>query len=58
MKKAAKKTTKKTYCMVCPKWEIKNPDRCSNTIKKGAKTLYFCTKRCKERFEKAPDKFL
>ena len=50
--------TKKTYCVVCPTWEIKNPERCSNTIEKGSKKLYFCTKRCKERFEKTPEKFV
>lgn len=54
MKAAAKK---KTYCTVCPKWEIKLPERCSNTIKKAAKTFYFCTARCKERYLKAPEKF-
>lgn len=48
---------KKTYCRVCPTWEIKNPDRCSNTVKLSTKTLYFCTKKCKERFAKAPEKF-
>jgi hypothetical protein len=47
----------KTFCRVCPTWEIKNPDRCSNTLKKGAELIYFCTKRCKERFEKALEKF-
>lgn len=52
-----KVTKKKTYCAVCPTWEIKNPDRCSNTIKKTSKTLYFCTKKCKERFTKSPEKF-
>lgn len=54
----AKKTSKKkTFCTICPTWEIKNPDRCSNTIKKAAKTFYFCTKKCKERFTKTPEKF-
>jgi hypothetical protein len=48
---------KKTFCKVCPKWEIKYPERCSNTIKDGASTLYFCTKKCKDRYEKAPEKF-
>ncbi len=51
------KKTNKTYCTVCPKWEIKKPERCSNTVKKGAKILYFCTARCKERYSKAPEKF-
>ncbi|MCC7404066.1 MAG: hypothetical protein IT288_06665 [Bdellovibrionales bacterium] len=48
---------KKVFCTVCPTWEIKNPDRCSNTLKKRSKTLYFCTKRCKERYTKSPEKF-
>lgn len=56
MTKVASK--KKTFCTVCPTWEIKNPDRCSNTLKKASKTLYFCTKRCKERYSKSPEKFL
>ncbi|MGZ3743677.1 MAG: hypothetical protein ACXVB1_09595 [Pseudobdellovibrionaceae bacterium] len=54
---AKKSDVKKTFCVVCPTWEIKNPNRCSNTIKKGASTLYFCTKKCKEKFEKTPEKF-
>lgn len=49
--------TKKTFCKVCPKWEIKRPDVCSNTKTVKGKKLYFCTKRCKERFEKDPSKF-
>lgn len=49
--------TKKTYCVVCPTWEIKNPDRCSNTIQKASKVLHFCTKKCKERYVKSPEKF-
>ena len=49
--------SKKVFCVVCPKWEIKKPERCSNTIKKGSSTLYFCTKRCKERYQAAPEKF-
>jgi YHS domain-containing protein len=51
-------SSKKSYCQVCPTWEIKLPDRCSNTIEKKGKKMYFCTKRCKERFIKAPEKFL
>ena len=46
-----------TYCTVCPKWEIKQPERCSNTLFDGEQKRYFCTKRCKERYEKAPEKF-
>ena len=45
-------TSAKVYCKMCPDWEIKNPARCSNTLQQGGKTLYFCTKRCKERFQK------
>lgn len=48
----AVKKAKKTFCSICPDWEIKNPDRCLNTLKKGSKTHYFCTKRCKEKFIK------
>lgn len=48
---------KKTYCVVCPTWEIKRPEQCSNTIKNSKKTLYFCTKKCKERYTKSPEKF-
>ncbi|MBX9771481.1 MAG: YHS domain-containing protein [Candidatus Obscuribacterales bacterium] len=51
----AKKT--KVFCPCCPKWEIKRPEVCSNTLVYKRKKLYFCTKRCKERFEKAPEKF-
>lgn len=55
----AKKTvTKKIFCTVCPTWEIKKPEVCSNTLTHKNKKHYFCTKRCKERFEKAPEKFL
>ncbi len=41
----------KTFCKMCPTWEIKQPERCSNTLQK-VKKLYFCTKRCKDRFNK------
>lgn len=53
----AAKHPPRVYCPVCPDWEIKLPDRCSNTLKHGERTLYFCTKRCKERFMKNPEKF-
>ncbi len=56
-KSAKKPAGPKTHCVVCPTWEIKHPDRCGNTLKHGARTLYFCTKRCKERFVKDPAKF-
>ncbi len=53
----SKKNVKKVYCNVCPDWEIKRPEKCSNILMhKGAKR-YFCTRKCKERFEKAPEKF-
>ena len=48
----------KIYCPCCPQWEIKSPERCSNTLAYQGRTLYFCTKRCKDRFEKNPEKFL
>ena len=51
-------TTKRVFCRVCPKWEIKRPKACSNTLIYKRKKQYFCTKKCKERFEKAPEKFL
>lgn len=54
----AKLKTKKTYCRCCPKWEIKNPDKCSNTLTYRGEKQHFCTKKCKEKFEKAPEKFL
>ena len=49
-----KAAARKVYCRVCPDWEIKHPDRCSNTLTQRGATLYFCTRRCKERFLKAP----
>jgi YHS domain-containing protein len=47
----------KVYCRVCPKWEIKRPERCSNILEEKGKKIYFCTRRCKERYQKAPEKF-
>lgn len=52
-KKARSARAKKEFCVMCPDWEIKIPERCSNTLKRGAKTLYFCTRRCKDRFLRA-----
>ena len=53
-KKAAPKArAKKVFCVMCPKWEIKRPERCSNTIGAGASKKYFCTARCKERYAKS-----
>lgn len=51
-KKTKAKKAKKTYCVMCPTWEIKRPEICSNTLKAGTKTLYFCTRRCKDRYAK------
>ena len=51
-----KKVIKKIYCTVCPKWEIKRPEQCSNTLSKGTRKYYFCTKKCKERFLKKEEK--
>ncbi|MBK8171088.1 MAG: hypothetical protein IPK60_12190 [Sandaracinaceae bacterium] len=39
-----------THCAMCPDWEIKRPEKCSNTVERKGKTVYFCTKRCKEKF--------
>lgn len=48
-----KAKAKKVFCKICTDWEIKKPERCSNTVKKTSGTLYFCTKRCKEKYVKA-----
>jgi hypothetical protein len=53
----AKSKKAKVYCAVCPDWEIKCPEKCSNTLTHKGKKRYFCTRKCKERFEKAPEKF-
>lgn len=52
------KNAKKIYCVCCPTWEIKHPDRCSNTSVYKGRKRYFCTKKCKDRFDRAPEKFL
>jgi YHS domain-containing protein len=52
------KVKRKTFCTCCPKWEIKRPEQCSNTKTLKAKKYYFCTKKCKDKFEKTPEKFL
>jgi YHS domain-containing protein len=68
-KAKAKSAAAKTYCVVCPSWEIKHPERCSNTVTlakgkakaasdSGQSTLYFCTRRCKDRYLKAPEAFV
>ncbi len=50
--KTKKTKAKKVFCTICPKWEIKRPEVCSNTLTAKGKKHYFCTKRCKERFTK------
>jgi hypothetical protein len=57
-KKKASSKTQKIFCTVCPKWEIQRPERCSSTKTHKGVLRYFCTAKCKERFEKAPEKFL
>jgi YHS domain-containing protein len=57
-KKVITAKAKKIFCSVCPKWEIKRPERCSNTKTVKGILHYFCTAKCKERFEKSPEKFL
>lgn len=47
---------KKVFCTMCPKWEIKRPEVCSNTLTSKGNKHYFCTKRCKERFVKQAEK--
>jgi len=47
----------KIFCKVCPKWEIKRPEKCSNTLAEGNSKLYSCTARCRERYQKSPEKF-
>jgi YHS domain-containing protein len=53
----AKKTSTKVYCSVCPDWEIKHPERCSNTMTHKGQKRYFCTKKCKELFAKTPERY-
>jgi hypothetical protein len=45
-------TKTKIFCTMCPKWEIKRPDLCSNTLTSRGKKHYFCTRRCKDCFVK------
>jgi len=45
------KSKKKIFCGICSDWEIKRPEKCSNTIIRSGRKYYFCTKKCKERFE-------
>lgn len=56
--KVSPSKSQKIFCSVCPTWEIKKPEKCSNTLTYKKSLHYFCTKKCKERFEKAPEKFL
>jgi hypothetical protein len=48
----------KTCCPYCPGWEIKRRERCSNTLVHGRRSLYFCSRPCKERFERNPGHYL
>jgi uncharacterized pyridoxamine 5'-phosphate oxidase family protein len=56
LKKVLKKIVKKTYCKMCPDWEIKKPEKCSNTVTRNGQKIYFCTKKCKERYSKTSKK--
>jgi YHS domain-containing protein len=47
----------KVFCACCPKWEIKRPEKCSNTLVHQGRKRFFCTRRCKERFQKDPARF-
>lgn len=53
-----KAKTTKTFCGICSDWEIKQPEKCSNTLVLKGKKHFFCTAKCKVRFTKTPDKFL
>jgi YHS domain-containing protein len=57
-KAKSSRAAKKVNCGICSNWEIKRPERCSNTLTYKGVKRYFCTRRCKEKFEKAPEKFL
>jgi len=50
------KSAKTVFCTICPKWEIKRPEVCSNTLTAKGTKHYFCTRRCKERFIKNAEK--
>ncbi len=56
-KMKVKKSSKSIFCSVCPDWEIKRPHMCSNTFSHKKTKHYFCTRKCKDRFVKAPEKF-
>ncbi len=56
-KRASDSVGQKVFCPCCPKWEIKYPERCSNTAYYQGRIFYFCTRRCRERFQKTPEKF-
>lgn len=51
-KQKQKEVRKKIFCTICPQWEIKRPEVCSNTLVSKGKKHFFCTRRCKERFLK------
>jgi hypothetical protein len=49
---------RKTHGPCRPDWEIKRPEPCSNTLVHGGRTLHFCSRRCKKRFERNPGKYI
>lgn len=54
---AARAKGDKVFCPCCPTWEIKFPERCSNTLERAGRTLFFCTRRCKDKFARSPEKY-
>ena len=50
------KSRTKIFCTMCPKWEIKRPEVCSNTLTSKGKKHFFFTRRCKDRFVKNSEK--
>ena len=46
---------KKYKDLVCRKWLDRETN---NKVEKDGKVYYFCSKRCKEKFEKDPEKYL
>jgi YHS domain-containing protein len=57
-KKPAKAGGSGVVCACCPDWPIKYPERCSNTVKHAGTTYYFCTKRCKDKFQRHPSAYV
>ncbi len=56
-KKPVKAGGSGVVCACCPDWPIKYPERCSNTLQRAGKMYYFCTKRCKDKFQKNPSAY-